>query len=59
MDNTTQIVEDALDVNPDMRLVLELAVRAREIEQRDPPKNLWINTEVVSSQYPVSQATQS
>jgi hypothetical protein len=59
MDNTTQFVEDALDVNPEMRLVLELAARAREIEQRAPPINLWVNTEVVSSQYPVSQATQS
>lgn len=57
--DATQTIKDALDASPDMRLVLETATRAREVEQLEPLKNFWINTEIVSSQYPVSQATQS
>lgn len=59
MDAVTQTVKDALDASPDMRLILEIAIRAREVERMEPPRNLWINTEIVSSQCPVSQATQS
>jgi chemotaxis response regulator CheB len=57
--DATQTIQDALDASPDMRLVLDAANRARAVEQLEPLKNFWINTEVVSSEYPVSQATES
>jgi hypothetical protein len=55
--DATQIVKDALDANPDMRLVLEIAARAHELEQMQPPKNLWVNTEIVTLGYPVQPET--
>jgi hypothetical protein len=57
--DATQTVKDALDANPEMRLVLEIATRARELEQMEPPKNFGISTEIISSQYLARQATQS
>ena len=49
--DATQIVKDALDANPEMRLVLDAATRAREIEQMTPPLNFGLVTEITSSQY--------
>jgi hypothetical protein len=57
--DATQVVTDALDGSPDMRLVLEIANRARELERMEPPKNFGVGTEIISSQYLARQATQS
>ena len=55
--DATQTVKDALDANPDMRFVLEIATRAHELEQMQLPKNLWVNTEIVTLEYPVQPET--
>ncbi len=56
-----QMIKKALDENPDIRLVLEAAERAREAESKEPPRNIGIATETVAiptkSQGPVSPAT--
>jgi hypothetical protein len=54
-----EILKNAIDANPDIRLVIETANRAREIEQMSPPRNLTMATEVISSGYLGSQETQS
>jgi hypothetical protein len=46
-----RIVADALVAFPDMRLVLEVANRARELEQMTPPRNFGMSTEIISSPY--------
>ena len=56
--DATQTVKDALDANAEMRLVLEIATRARELEQTEPPIEIGIATDTVAipikSQHPVS-----
>jgi hypothetical protein len=32
-----QLIQDVLDKNPDVRLVLEIAARALEVESKEPP----------------------
>ena len=54
-----QIVKGALDASPEMRLVLEAATRAREVEQMTPPLNYGLVTEITSSQYPGPRETQN
>jgi hypothetical protein len=49
-----KIVKNALDKNPDMRLVLEIAARARETESKEAPRNIGMATDVVS--IPVNSA---
>lgn len=41
-------IEKALKENPEVRLVLEIAARARDIESREPPRELGAATEVVA-----------
>lgn len=43
-----QIIKNALDKNPDIRLVLEIAARARAVESKEPPRNMEITTETVA-----------
>ncbi len=56
-----QVIENALDRNPEMQLVLEIAARAREAESKEPPRNIGMATETAAvptnSQYPVSLGT--
>lgn len=46
--NAQQVVKDALSKNPDMRLVLEIAARAREVESKEPPISMDRATETVA-----------
>ena len=46
--NAEQVIKNALDKNPDIRLVLEIAKRAREAESKVPPRNMEIATETVA-----------
>jgi hypothetical protein len=46
--NAEQIVKNALEKNPEIRLVLEIAERAREVESKEPPRNIGIATEIVA-----------
>ena len=41
-----KIIKDAIKENPDISLVLEISARAREIEQREPAKELRQETAV-------------
>ncbi len=41
-----QIIKDALEANPDVRLVLEIARRAREADSKEPPRELGASTDV-------------
>jgi hypothetical protein len=34
---TEQIIQNAIDENPNIRLVLEIAARASDIESKEPP----------------------
>ncbi len=43
-----KVVKNALHENPDMRLVLEVAARARETESKEPPRNIGIATDIVA-----------
>jgi len=44
--DTQKIIKKAAKENPDIGLVLEIAARARETEQREPAKELRPATEV-------------
>ncbi len=46
--NAEQTIQNALDKNPDIRLVLEIAARAREAESKEPPRNIGIATETAA-----------
>ncbi len=46
--SVTQIIEKALEENPQIRIVLEAAARARDAEAKEPPKEISGSTEVVT-----------
>ncbi len=56
-----EMIEKALKENPDFRLILEAANRAREAESKEPPRNIGVATETaavpISSQGPVLPET--
>jgi hypothetical protein len=56
--DTEQIIKKALNENPDIRLVLDVAARARDTEARELPREIGASTEVVAipcnPQIPVS-----
>jgi hypothetical protein len=56
-----QTVQKALDKDPDVRLVLEIAARARSAESKEPPLYIGMATDTVtvptSSQHPVPPET--
>ena len=51
------VVRNWIDENPDVRLVLEIAMRAHAVEFTEPPRNLGMATDIVAlptnSQCPV------
>lgn len=55
--NVETIIQKGLAENPQIQLVLDIAQRARELEFREPPRNIGMATDVVAtptnSQYPV------
>ncbi len=46
--NTNQTIKKALNENPDVRLVLEVAARARDAEAKEPPREIGAATEVAA-----------
>jgi|HubBroStandDraft_6_1064221.scaffolds.fasta_scaffold2330911_1 hypothetical protein len=48
MKTAQQIVQQALKDDPEVRLVLEIAARAREAEARELPREVGSATEVVA-----------
>lgn len=46
--DTAQVIKDALDANPDVRLVLAIAARARDAESKEPPRNIGFATDIVA-----------
>ena len=46
--NANQVIKDAIEMNPEIRLVLEIATRAREAEARELPREIGSATEVVA-----------
>lgn len=55
---TEQIIQNAVDENPEVRLILEIAARAREAESKEAPRDFGSSSEVTTiptnPQYPVS-----
>lgn len=47
--STQKIIDNAVKRNPDIALVLEVAARARESEEREPVKELRTSTEVAAN----------
>jgi DNA-directed RNA polymerase subunit K/omega len=45
----SQSIQKAIDKSPDTQLVLEIAARAREIESKEPPREIGTSTEVVTT----------
>jgi len=46
--NVAEVIEKAKKDNPDFQLVLDLAIRAREMEVRELPREIGVATEVVA-----------
>ena len=46
--NVEQTVQRALDEHPDIRIVLNVAARARDMEAKEPPRDFATSTEVVA-----------
>jgi hypothetical protein len=46
--NTQDVIHDALSDNPELRVVLEVAARARAAEAREAPQEIGMATEVVA-----------
>jgi hypothetical protein len=46
--NTKQIIKKAMKENPDIRLVLEISARARDMESKELPREMGASTEVVA-----------
>lgn len=44
--NAEQIVQKALRENPEIQMVLEIAARARQAEEQEPPRNIGVATDV-------------
>lgn len=46
--NAAEMIEKAVKENPDVRLVLDIAARARDTEARELPREIGAATEVVA-----------
>jgi hypothetical protein len=46
MGSTKEIVKKAISDNPEIAAVLEIAARAREVEERTPPQEIRASTDV-------------
>jgi hypothetical protein len=44
---TTKRIQDAVDANPEIRLVLEIAALARDTEARELPREIGSSSEVI------------
>jgi hypothetical protein len=45
---TKQIIRDAIESNPEIRLILDIATRARELEEKSFPLELRASADVVA-----------
>jgi hypothetical protein len=43
-----KLIKNALDKNPEIRLVLDIAARARDAESKEPPRNIGVATDIVA-----------
>jgi hypothetical protein len=41
-------IQKALDENPEIRIVLDIAARARDTEAKEPPREIGASTEVAA-----------
>jgi hypothetical protein len=48
MKDATQLVKDTLESNDEVRLVLDIATRARELEARELPRENNVSTDVIA-----------
>lgn len=48
MADAAKIVQDTLKSNPEIRLVLEIAARAREVENNEAPRTIGQATEITT-----------
>jgi len=46
--SAAEMIEKALKENPDVRLVLDIAARARELEAKELPREIGVATEVTA-----------
>jgi hypothetical protein len=46
--NAEQIVQKTLRDNPEIRLVLDIAARARQVEEQEAPRNIGVATDVTA-----------
>jgi hypothetical protein len=46
--DANQTIKKAFDENPDVRIVLDIATRARDVETRELPREIGAATEVVA-----------
>jgi hypothetical protein len=46
--NAEQMIKNGTDKNPEIRLVLEIAARAQELESKQPPRDLGMVTETAT-----------
>jgi hypothetical protein len=49
-----QTVKEAIQANPELRLVLEIAARSQELEFKEPPRTIGMSSDV--SSIPVNSA---
>jgi hypothetical protein len=43
------VIQKAIDENPEVRLVLEIAMRARDAESKEPPLDIGMATDIVAT----------
>lgn len=43
------VLLDGLQANPEVKIVMEIAMRAREVEAREPPRDIDMATETVAT----------
>jgi len=46
--DTIQVIKNELDKNPEVSLILEIATQAREMESKEPPRNIGVATEIIT-----------
>jgi hypothetical protein len=56
--DTRGILKKAINDNPEIAVVLEIAARAREVEERTPPQEIRASTEVAALPAHTQNATE-
>jgi hypothetical protein len=46
--NIEKVIESKLKENPEVRLVLQIAARARDLEALEPPREIGLATDIVA-----------